>query len=246
MVIESTSPVIGISEINSPAIESGAVEFAVNLRHSAAGTYKFNYSVTQEGDFLDSSVDTTNTILGELIFTGLGGNQFRGNLNLPLNDDTMREAAGSVTVTLEPSDANTPLNYVIAKTNQQTINVNDNDPIPTISVSDFIVADVDGTTNFVVKLSNPTYQPVSLTYTLDVNSTAMQGVDFAFGASSPLIIDPGEITGMIPITIMGDTNSNEGQEAIILNLIASNATFAGNLATSLAVGSITDYPIVLY
>ena len=71
MVSASTKPVIEIGRLVNSATEDSALgaQFVVSLRHNVAGTYKFNYSVSQTGDFITDSVDTNNILRGEIAFS---------------------------------------------------------------------------------------------------------------------------------------------------------------------------------
>ena len=68
-------------------------------------------------------------------------------MNIPLDDDLIKESQGSVTVTLESSSSDT-LDYIIGLTNEISIPISDNEVYPTIIVPNIIVADVDSTVNF--------------------------------------------------------------------------------------------------
>ena len=93
-------------------------------------------------------------------------------------------------------------------------------------------------------MSYPSNEEITIAYVLDVGGTATEGTDFVLVNSSPLVIDAGETTAMIPITIRGDTNTTEGEETIILNMTATNAIFVNNSLLRTVTGTITDYPIV--
>ena len=247
-VTETSKPVIEISKLANTAAESPSndadARFGILLRHNAAGLYNINYSISKVGEFLEIPVDPTETISELLDFESVSGSLYRANLTLHIQDDEMYEEDGSVTITLQPSDSNTPLNYVIGSENQQTIPISDNDSAPTITVSDIVVSDANDTVQFEVELSNPTYQEVSIGYTVASGGFATEGTDFSLSDPSPLRINPGDRHGYITVSIVGDSDTNEGEETFTLNLTATNATFSGGSTTSSVTGTITDYPIV--
>ncbi|HMC68008.1 MAG TPA: Calx-beta domain-containing protein, partial [Mycobacteriales bacterium] len=102
----------------------------------------------------------------------------------------------------------------------------DDDPIPTMSVSDVTVGEsVTGTVNAVVNvtLSNDTDDVVTVNYTT-VAGTALDGADYT-GASGVLTFAPGVTTQAITLSINPDTSMAEGLETFYLDITgAANAT----------------------
>ena len=134
-----------------------------------------------------------------------------------------------------------------ANTGSVSNTIVDNDDAPVISVASFAVADSSASTvNFEVTLVGETARDVSIAYVLDASGStaATEGTDFNLGGASPLVITAGTKSGMIPISILADGVTGEGEETIVLNLTATNATFAGGATTSTETGIITDLPIV--
>ena len=88
---------------------------------------------------------------------------------------------------------------------------------------------------------------MEIAYAYSSTSDATEGTDFNLGGSSPLVIDAGETTGMIPISILADNRNDEGAETIVLSLTASNAVFddgsQDGSASGTATGIITDEPL---
>ena len=70
--------------------------FTITSNKGPISGFKYRYMVAQVGDFLASSVDTANPILGSPTFSG-SGNSYTAPLDLPLISDDDPEATGSVT-----------------------------------------------------------------------------------------------------------------------------------------------------
>lgn len=106
---------------------------------------------------------------------------------------------------------------------------------PEISISDANAIENEGFLEFVVELSHPACQDITITYaTSDV--TAENPTDYSGTASSSLLISVGQITDTIFIPIVSD-NQYEGDENMHLTLMSSDY---GLLVTTLAAGTILD------
>jgi glucose/arabinose dehydrogenase len=117
-----------------------------------------------------------------------------------------------------------PTNATITD-NQGIGSINNDDPLPSISINDVSVTEGNaGTVNtgFTVSLSNPSNQTITVNYAT-ADSTATAGSDFV-GASDTVVFSPGQTTRPVNITVNGDTVF-EQNETFAVNLSgASNAT----------------------
>jgi hypothetical protein len=113
----------------------------------------------------------------------------------------------------------------------------DDDPEPTLSISDASVTEGDsGTTTavFTVTLSAASGRVVSVTYAT-ADGTASAGADYN-SASGTLTFAPGALTQFLTVTVLGDT-LDEPDETFTVNL--SNAVNAA-IADGQGVGTILD------
>ena len=121
--------------------------------------------------------------------------------------------------------------------NQATGSIIDDDPLPSLSISDAsLVEGNSGTTNllFTVTLTPVSGQDVSFAYQT-ANGSAVAGSDYV-ATNGILALTPGTGTIAIAVPVIGDT-LNESNETFFVNLSGVvNATLARNQA----VGTITN------
>lgn len=145
--------------------------------------------------------------------------------------DTIYEANETFTVTLR-----TPVNVTIARA-AATVTILNDDPLPTISVSDVLMNEGNTGTanaNFVVALSNPSSSTITVNYAT-ADGTALAGLDYN-AASGSLTYTPGQTSKTVAVQVRGDT-LDEPSETFTLSISgASNAT----IGTAVGTATITD------
>ena len=151
--------------------------------------------------------------------------------NVPVVGDTRDEFDETFVANLS-----SPVNATIAD-GQGVGTILDNDPIPTLSINNVTVTEVDAGTNtatFTATLSAASGKTVTVDYaTSDVTATAP--ADYT-GATGTLTFAPGATTQTIPITVQGDLSDeiNETYRVTLSN--PGNAT----ITTAIGTGTITD------
>jgi hypothetical protein len=129
-----------------------------------------------------------------------------------------------------------PSNATIADPQGQGLILND-DPVPSIAIFDASASEgngVDTTMSVLVKLSNPSVDPITVAYSF-ADDTATGGADYV-GTPGTLTFNPGETQKNIVVTIKDDT-IDDGTETFFINLASpSNAT----IGDGQAVGTIFD------
>ena len=119
-----------------------------------------------------------------------------------------------------------------------TVTIADDDPI-TISIANGSIIEGDAgtvTLSFMVSLSGPNGQSVTVDFAT-ADDTAVAPGDYT-AASGTLSFGPGTTTGMVDVTVAGDT-LNELDE--IFNVMLSNATGNGvSIASGMATATISD------
>src|SRR6185503_16161968 len=110
--------------------------------------------------------------------------------------------------------------------------INNNDPLPSLSINDVVVTEGDsGTVNasFTVSLSQMSGQTVTFNYAT-ANGTALAGSDYV-AASGPMTIPAGTMSQSLTVQVLGDT-FNEADEAFFVNLSnPGNATLGDGQGT---------------
>jgi hypothetical protein len=146
--------------------------------------------------------------------------------------DAIYEPNETFTVTLR-----TPVNATIARTAATVTIVND-DPIPTISVSDVTMTEGNtGTTNanFIVALSNPSSSTITINYAT-ADGSARAGSDYN-ALTGTLTYTAGQTSKTVAVPVIGDT-IDEPNETFTLTLSGALGTvIVGN---AVATATITD------
>jgi Calx-beta domain len=160
------------------------------------------------------------------------------NVSVTVKGDTISEVNETFLVNLS-----VPVNATFAKS-QGVGTINDDDPLPTISIGDITVAEPasgSATATFIVSLSSPSGQPVSMSYATADNSpaagSATAGQDYQ-AQSGQIVFDPllHETTKQITVLINSD-QLVEPNETFFVNLTNPvGATFGDNQA----IGTITS------
>jgi hypothetical protein len=137
--------------------------------------------------------------------------------------DLLNEAAESLILSLS-----NPQHARISDGEAQ-VNITDNDPLPSIAISDASVTETDSTNNlanasFTVTLSAPSARAVTVNY-VTASGTATVNDDFD-GNQGSLSFNAGETTKTLTVATRGDTQ-REPDETFFVNLSdAANATIA--------------------
>ncbi|MBD2693563.1 beta strand repeat-containing protein [Anabaena catenula] len=140
-------------------------------------------------------------------------------------DDFIFEGNETVILTLATG---TGYNLGTAKT--ATVTIADNDAIPQLSINDVIITEGNSGTknaNFIISLSNPRNQTISVNYqTVDDDATTANN-DYV-AKTGTITFTPGQTTQTLPITINGDTVGEINEAFTVLLSNAVNATLVKN------------------
>ena len=154
-------------------------------------------------------------------------------ITIPLINDSIREATESFTLTLSNVTGAASLGIP----NAASVFIGDDDPVPTVVVSDATVTEADsGSTNavFRVSLSHASDFAIVVSYTT-ADGAASAAADYQ-ATSGTVTFNPGELSKDIPVFVNGDTLA-EIHETFFLNLFnPTNAT----LADAQGLGNIID------
>ena len=140
-------------------------------------------------------------------------------------DDFIFEGNETVILTLA-----TGTGYNIGTAQTATVTIADNDAIPELSINDVTITEGNSGTknaNFILSLSNPSSQTISVNYqTVDDDATTANN-DYV-AKTGTITFTPGQTTQTLPITINGDTVSEINEAFTVLLTNAVNATLVKN------------------
>lgn len=199
--------------------------FTISLSNPHSQNVTVNYATAD-----DTAIAGSDYVAASGVATITAGSPST-SIAVTINGDTTFESDESFRFNLS-----NPTNATITD-NQGIGAINNDDPVPVISINDVSVTEGNaGTVNagFTVSLSNPSSQTITVDYAT-ANSTATAGSDFV-AATATVTFTPGQTSRPLNITVNGDTVF-EQNEAFNVNLSgASNAT----ISDSQGVGTITN------
>ena len=219
---EGTTTLPNLSIADATVEEGETAQFRVSLSTASTQTVTVRYQ-THQGT-ADTAADFTGT-QGQLSFPAGTTERF---VEVQTTGDTTDEPDETFTVKLtDPDNATLLDDTAIGR-------INDDDPLPTLSIGDSTVEEGE-TARFEVTLTGTSTQTVTVAYTT-VGGTAIQGTDYE-AASGTLTFAAGSTTPQfIPVVTTEDTD-DEPNEAFTVRLSSpSNAT----LADDSGAGTITD------
>ena len=225
------SPAIGSVSFSSTFVfvseAAGMAFFALNRTGGSAGPLTVGFSVI--AGTATAGVDFTATE-GTLTFAD---GEVSKMFSVPIHEDSLSESFETAKVILNTSG---PLDS-LGSQSTATLNIEDNDPLPTVSIRDVhVIEGNSGTTTafFSVTLSTASGSVVSVSYaTQNGSASSVNDYEQLFGA---LTFNPGETIKQVVVTVKGDVEI-EPDETFFVNL--TNATHAIRLR-SLGKGTILN------
>jgi uncharacterized repeat protein (TIGR01451 family) len=149
------------------------------------------------------------------------------SLVLKLVGDQVREAAEIFYFNISGAS------FATIADNQGAITIQDNDPVPTVSVADVSVVEGDaGTTAMVfnLSLSNPTALPVTVDYSTADGSATVAGADYVAG-SGQVTFSPGQLSATVTVNVTADL-VEEPNETLVLNLATPVNAGSGDMSAT--------------
>jgi predicted outer membrane repeat protein len=215
---------------------SGGIGVASTVDYAFSGTASYNSDynnilirsgeVSLIGEFIDGDLSgTLNFAPGEKTKT----------ITVDILGDKAFELNEDITVTLSnPNLTNAPENSTIT-TNQAKVDIINDDTQPSVNITDVSVT--EGNTgaltnaNFVVTLSNASYQQVVVNYSTSDDTAQVSDLDYNSGLGT-IIFNPGETSKNISVGVRGD-NKFEVNEKFSVNLFgAANAVITDSLGVA--------------
>ena len=214
---DDAAPVLTISDISAAEGDSGSTNATVTVTLTGATEQTVNVSYATADGSAAAGTDYA-TSAGVLTFTPGVTSQ---TINVPIIGDIIDEPDETVLVNLSGA-----ANATIGDS-QGIVTITDDDPAPTLSISDATVVEGNsGTVNavFTVTLTGATSLPVNVNYAA-ADGSANAGSDYS-ATSGLLTFNPGVTTQTVTVVVNGDT-AFEGNETFAVNLSGEvNATIS--------------------
>jgi hypothetical protein len=203
----------GGSGLTITATQSGTSSLATTVNFSFSGTAIYGTDYTMSSSITIPAGNTSATT------------------SLVPTDDALDEPTETIII-----DVSSVTNGTENGTQQLTINLNDNDSPPTVtmSASTNTIAEAAGTSTITATLSAVSGQDV--TVTLTATGTATSGTDYSMGTTS-IVIAAGSSTGTTTVTAIQDA-LDEPNETVILNI--TGVTNGSEFGTQVQTITITD------
>lgn len=238
------APIIGKSTIGTitdpdlPALsitdatgtEGTAVNFSVSLT-TACPTKAVSFRWATSSGTATSGLDFTANNRIATIAPGSTST----TLSVPTLEDTRYEGDETLAVTLS-SLVNATSGTLVGT---GTISDNDSIPVVTFATSSQTISEAGTTATVTVSLSHPSYQSVTVPYTL--SGTAQDGgVDYSI-AASPIVIAPGALSGSLTVSLVNDLTSEVAETAILTLGAPTNGSKGTQDSHTLTITD-NDYP----
>ena len=226
--VNSTPPVVSLPETTSEVLEdAGTLTVTVALDKNAEDEVSIPYSLSGTATAGD---DYSNFTASPIV---IPAGSREATIQGTVVDDNLDEGRETVVITL-----GTPTNATLGANDTHTLTIQDDDPLPTLSVADVTVDEGDsGTVDavFTVTLSAASGRAVTVAYATSDGSARTADGDYQ-ARSGTLNFAVGETTKTVTVPVQGDTR-DEANETFELGL---SDPFNATVTTNSATGTITD------
>lgn len=219
---------IAFAATNFTSAENVGTSHAVTLTRTGdtSGIASVQVNVTG-GTAMGNGTDYTSSDLPLTVNFAAG--ETSKTVAIPINNDLLYEASETIALSLGSAS-----NATLGDLSTTTLTITDNDAQPSLSIGDATVDEGAGTVSFVVSLSAPSGQPVTVDYATS-NGTAIAGSDYVT-SSGTLTFAAGETHKTVTVGLMDDS-TDETVETFRVAL--ANATNAA-IVDAQGQGTITD------
>jgi hypothetical protein len=228
MIPEGT-PTLTIGDVTAQEGGGPATVF-ISLSPSSATPVTVDV-FTQNGTALSGS-DYTAVPVTTVTFAP---NETLKSVAVGILDDGTNEPVEDFTVNL-----NNAVNAAISRATA-VVTLLDNDPFPSLVVSDITVPEGGGPGNFVVSLSQPSGQTITVNYSTQ-NGSAVAGLDYVSVTSAQLVFSPGQGTRLVPISLIDDAIVEFPETFGLVLSGPANATIADGNGTATISDNDAFYP----
>lgn len=214
------------------AMENAGTATALVTRSITDGAFTVDYSLgggsATGGTACSAGIDYVNT--GGTVNFAVGENS--KPINITICDDAVFDGLETFNVTLSnPAGGATQL----GNPNPAQVQIIEDETAPTISINDLTFSESAGVVSFQVTQSF--VSPVDTTFQVStVDGTAIAPGDYAPFSAAPVIIQAGQASTTVDVTIVNDANFEETETFSVMLSNAVNATIVDGTGT----GTITD------
>ena len=215
------------------AVEGNDVRIVVVLSHGdSADNVTVDYSVNNCGGSDPTTWDDFNPVMGRIEFISGDTEEI---VSVPTHDDDEVESTERICLRLhQGSEVNALIGNVSGRGS-----ILDNDGVPGVVVDDAVVAE-GGVAEFMVRLTGPSADPVTVVYRAEADAfagatAAVAGQDFA-EVSGTETIAAGDVTAVVEVPVPEDA-LNEATETFWLRLDSADGA---DVRDAVATGSIFD------
>lgn len=209
----------------SEGLAGGVANISVTLNTASASTVTVPFSV--------SGLSTVNgadyTLASSSVVFAPGATS--QTLPVTIINDTLNEADERLILTF-----GAPTNATLGAIVWHELTVQNNDPVPQLSVSDVTVDEDDGTASFSVSLSAASGQAVTFDWST-IAGSAVGGNDFFLASGSSVTIPAGSLSSSAVVSLVNDPY-DENAETFSFKI--SNPSSGATLLDDVGLASITD------
>ncbi|MDH7448484.1 Calx-beta domain-containing protein, partial [Aquimarina sp. 2201CG14-23] len=233
--INDDDPVPTVS-INDVTVDEGDdAVFAVSLSNPSSEAITVTFTIddvtaVETGDYTEPATLTVTIPAGSTTV----------NVTVPTVEDTTNEPTETFEVNITDAETNTTNTTLTVSDNQGIGTINDDDPVPTVSINDVTVDEGDDAV-FAVSLSNPSSEAITVTFTID-DVTAVETGDYTEPATLTVTIPAGSTTVNVTVPTVEDT-TNEPTETFEVNITDAETDTTNTTLTvsdNQGIGTIND------
>lgn len=235
---DDPNPTVSFSASTQTVSESvGTVTVRANLSPVSGRTVTVPYTVTGT-----STNPADHNLASGNITIAAGASS--GTTTFTVQNDAIYEGNETVIVTM-----GVPTNATAGAPTTQTITINDDEVMPTVSfsaASQSLSEGLSGSTPVTVTINLSTASAVSTTIPFNTGGTATSGTDFDSFTVSPIVIAAGSTSAVINLSVYGD-NMYENNETVIFSLNApTNATLGATTTHTVTITNDDPQPSVSF
>lgn len=168
------------------------------------------------------------------------GGQTEANFSLSLLGNTLRQGDRQLEMTLSVIGG---LGTVLAADETVALTIRDDDPVPSLSLSDASASEASGPMTFTAQLSNATTEAVSFSVSTS-NGSATAGQDFTALSSQRFSIPGGDTSYSFQV-ILSDDAATEGDETFAVILSSPENASLGTKVSATGVIVDNEVPLVI-
>ncbi|MEA5605826.1 DUF4347 domain-containing protein [Nostoc sp. UHCC 0252] len=226
----------GTKVVTFTVTRSGGIGVASTVDYAFSGTAIFDTDykniLIRSGEVSPISEFINRDLSGTLEFA-IG--EKTKTITVDILGDTKFELNQDITVTLSNANLTVAPESSAITTSSATVDIINDDKQPSIKISNTSVSEGDISTtnhaNFILTLSNPSYQTVSVNYNTSDRTAKISDLDYNSGLGT-IVFKPDETLKTISIAVKGDKKVEANETFAVTLYGAVNATIADSLGVA--------------